>query len=246
MQIVSVNQLVKTYQGAPEPSVKGLSFTQAAGTILGLLGPNGSGKTTTISTLCGLLRPDSGEVLIDGKPVQAHLDEIKRMIGVVPQSIALFPQLSAIENLQYFGNLYGLRGKALQNKIEEFLIAFGLEKSGHKEVFKFSGGMKRRANIIAAILHDPKLLVLDEPTAGVDVQSRSLILHFLKEYNATGRSILYTSHLLEEAQSLCDEVLIIDEGRFIASGKPADLIRQYQTSNLEEVFLQLTGHSVRD
>jgi ABC-2 type transport system ATP-binding protein len=248
MSSIAVNDLYKTYQGADAPTLKGLSFTFPKGIIAGLLGPNGAGKTTTISILCGLVKADSGKVMIHGLVQDAaHREAIKRLIGIVPQQIALFPQLTAIENLTYFGNLYGLKGKALRSKIDTCLEAFGLEKSGDKEIYKFSGGMKRRANIIAAVLHSPQLLILDEPTAGVDVQSRSMIIQFLKAYNQQGVSILYTSHLLDEAQALCDEIVIMDEGKLIAQGEPLALIQQHPAcKNLEDVFLHYTGNELRD
>lgn len=248
MSGITVNELYKTYKGSAEPTLKGLTFQFEKGKIAGLLGPNGAGKTTTISILCGIVKSDMGEVFIHGlKQDAAHREAIKRLIGIVPQQIALYPQLSAVENLTYFGNLYGFKGKALQQKIMHYLELFGLEASAHKEIHKYSGGMKRRANIIAAILHDPQLLVLDEPTAGVDVQSRSMILQFLRDYNRQGASILYTSHLLEEAQSLCEEVVIMDAGKMIVHGHPLTLIREHAAcNNLEDVFLHFTGHAVRD
>ncbi|RAJ83095.1 ABC-2 type transport system ATP-binding protein [Chitinophaga dinghuensis] len=245
---IVVKDLYKTYKGAEEPTLKGLSFSFREGSIAGLLGPNGAGKTTTISIICGLVRANDGQVLINDMPQDAaHRERIKKLIGVVPQRIALYPQLSAVENLTYFGNLYGFKGKALLQRIMELLEVFGLEKSAHKEIYKYSGGMKRRANIIAAILHNPSLLVLDEPTAGVDVQSRGMILQFLRDYNRQGNSILYTSHLLEEAQSLCEEVVIMDEGQMIVQGNPKELIQSQPTcDNLEDVFLHYTGHALRD
>lgn len=248
MTSISVQNLHKTYKGALEPSLKGLSFSFPKGAIVGLLGPNGAGKTTTISILCGLVKADSGQVSIFDLPQDAaHREAIKKQVGIVPQQIALFPQLTAIENLVYFGNLYGLKGKTLRSRIDDHLQQFGLENSANKEIHRFSGGMKRRTNIIAAILHDPKLLVLDEPTAGVDVQSRSMILQFLREYNRKGVSIVYTSHLLEEAQTICSEVAIIDEGRLIVQGTPGALIQENaHCNNLEDVFLHYTGHAVRD
>lgn len=248
MTSIFVQDLHKTYKGALEPSLTGLSFSFAKGMITGLLGPNGAGKTTTISILCGLVSADRGTVRIFDLPQDAaNREEIKRHIGIVPQQIALFPQLTAIENLEYFGNLYGLKGKPLRNRIDEYLQLFGLEKNGNKEVRRFSGGMKRRTNIIASILHQPQLLILDEPTAGVDVQSRSMILQFLRDYNAQGVSIVYTSHLLDEAETLCKEVAIIDEGKLVVQGAPADLIAQHAScTDLEDVFLHYTGHAVRD
>ena len=246
--MISVHHLHKTYRGALEPSLGGLSFRFPKGSIAGLLGPNGAGKTTTISILCGLVKADTGHAEVFGlRQDMAHRESIKRLIGIVPQQIALFPQLTAVENLVYFGNLYGLKGRPLRAKIDAYLQRFGLEKNGNKEICKFSGGMKRRTNIIAALLHDPQLLVLDEPTAGVDVQSRSMILQFLREYNQQGVSILYTSHLLEEAQSLCSEVAVIDQGRLVLQGQPLALIQQHpECRNLEDVFLHYTGRAVRD
>ncbi|MEC5142362.1 ABC transporter ATP-binding protein [Chitinophaga sp. 212800010-3] len=248
MSGISVKDLHKTYKGSLEPTLKGLTFQFSKGKIAGLLGPNGAGKTTTIAILCGIVKGDSGDVAIHGIRQQAAQREaIKKMIGVVPQQIALYPQLSAVENLTYFGNLYGFKGKPLEQKIMQYLEWFGLEKSAHKEIHKYSGGMKRRANIIAAILHDPKLLILDEPTAGVDVQSRSMILQFLRDYNKQGATVLYTSHLLEEAQSICEEVVIMDGGRMIVQGNPQALIGQHAACrNLEDIFLHYTGHAVRD
>jgi ABC-2 type transport system ATP-binding protein len=248
MTSILVQDLHKTYKGALEPSLKGLSFSFPKGAIVGLLGPNGAGKTTTISILCGLIKADAGQVKIfDQSQDAANRETIKQLIGIVPQQIALFPQLTAIENLVYFGNLYGLKGKLLRNRIDEYLQVFGLEKSGHKELHRFSGGMKRRTNIIAAILHQPQLLILDEPTAGVDVQSRSMILQFLREYNRQGVSIVYTSHLLEEAQTICQEVVIVDEGKAVLQGATDELITRHpECRNLEEVFLHYTGHAVRD
>jgi ABC-2 type transport system ATP-binding protein len=248
MTSILVQDLHKTYKGALEPSLKGLNFSFPKGAIVGLLGPNGAGKTTTISILCGLVKADAGQVQIFDLPQNAtNREAIKRLIGVVPQQIALFPNLTAVENLEYFGNLYGLKGKPLRSRIDEYLQIFGLEKNGHKEVGHFSGGMKRRTNIIAAILHQPQLLVLDEPTAGVDVQSRSMILQFLRDYNQQGVSIVYTSHLLDEAQTICQEVAIIDEGKAVVQGDTTGLIARHpECRNLEDVFLHYTGHALRD
>ncbi|MVT10748.1 ATP-binding cassette domain-containing protein [Chitinophaga sp. ysch24] len=245
---MSVQDLHKTYKGALEPSLSGLSFSFPKGAMVGLLGPNGAGKTTTISILCGLVKADGGQARIFDLPQDAaNREAIKRITGIVPQQIALFPHLTAVENLTYFGNLYGMKGKPLRSRIDEYLQMFGLEKAGNKEVHRFSGGMKRRTNIIAAILHQPQLLILDEPTAGVDVQSRSMILQFLREYNNQGVSIVYTSHLLEEAQTICREVVIIDEGKVVVQGETAALIARHpECRNLEDVFLHYTGHAVRD
>jgi ABC-2 type transport system ATP-binding protein len=244
--MLQINNLHKTYRQATEPSLKGLSLAFEKNIIAGLLGPNGAGKTTTISILCGLVKADDGEVSVLGFDIKSDSEEIKKRIGVVPQSIALYPPLSVTENLQYIGKLYGIPSKLLREKIEHYLSIFGLERNAHKAIRYFSGGMKRRANIIAALLHEPELLILDEPTAGVDVQSRNMILQFLKEYNQSGHSIIYTSHHLDEAQQLCHEVAIIDHGELVVKGNPADLIHAHQVSSLELVFLHLTGSTLRD
>ncbi|WP_240612926.1 ABC transporter ATP-binding protein [Chitinophaga parva] len=249
MYSIAVQDLHKTYPGSLETTLRGLSFRFHEGKIAGLLGPNGAGKTTTISILCGLVKAGSGSVEVMGLTQDAvHREKIKSALGVVPQQIALFPQLTAYENLEYFGNLYGFKGPGLKSQILSLLEQFGLEKAAHKETGKFSGGMKRRTNIIAAILHRPRLLILDEPTAGVDVQSRTMILQFLKDYNrAEGVSILYTSHLLEEAQHLCEEVVIMDEGKQVLQGNPQTLVSANPgCRHLEDVFLHYTGHALRD
>ncbi len=244
--MLQIQQLEKTYKNAAEPSLQGLSLQFSDKSIVGLLGPNGAGKTTTISILCGLVKADAGNAMLLGMDVEKEREAIKSRIGVVPQSIALYPTLTAMENLQYIGRLYGLSTALLKERINHYLQLFGLEKSAHKAIRYYSGGMKRRANIIASLLHEPELLILDEPTAGVDVQSRNMILQFLASYNKLGHGIIYTSHLLEEAQQLCDEIAIIDHGRLVVQGKPTELMQEQQAQSLEQVFLQLTGSSLRD
>jgi ABC-2 type transport system ATP-binding protein len=244
--MLSIRNLHKTYRQSAEPSLSGLSIDFDNHIIAGLLGPNGAGKTTTISIICGLVQADEGEVQVMGLDIKKDAEAIKRVIGVVPQSIALYPTLTVTENLEYIGRLYGLDKTSIREKISHYLHLFGLEKSADKAIRHFSGGMKRRANIIASLLHDPQLLILDEPTAGVDVQSRNMILKFLKEYHQQGHSIIYTSHLLDEAQQLCDEVAIMDHGRLVVKGRPEDLMHLHGGTSLEQVFLNLTGYSVRD
>ena len=244
--MVHVQHLFKHYRNAEHPSVDDLSFTFDEGKIVGLLGPNGAGKTTTISILCGLIREYSGDVNVLGLNLKSNTEELKYKIGVVPQQIALYPELSCKENLMYYGKLYKLSGKVLAEKIDSLLRQFGLHEHANKQIRNFSGGMKRRANIIASLLNDPTLLILDEPTAGVDVQSRSMILSFLRSYNEQGHSIIYTSHLLDEAEALCHEVLIIDKGKKIIQGTPKAIIEGNDTPNLEALFLKLTGNKVRD
>lgn len=244
--MIQVKNLFKQYKNAEHPSVNDLSFSFEAGKIVGLLGPNGAGKTTTISILCGLIKEYSGDVTVMGMPIKSSAELLKMKLGVVPQQIALYPGLSCHENLKYFGSLYNIPAKSLQEKTEDLLQQFGLFEHANKLIKDFSGGMKRRANIIASLLNNPSLLILDEPTAGVDVHSRNMIISFLKSYNEAGNSIIYTSHILEEAEAICDEVLIIDHGKKIVQGEPSKLVSEYQSENLEGLFLKLTGYKLRD
>ncbi|WP_190277253.1 ABC transporter ATP-binding protein [Taibaiella lutea] len=244
---IQIENLRKHYPGAENTALQGLSLNFKKGIIAGLLGPNGAGKTTTISIICGLVKADSGLAKVLELDCSNDIIEIKKKIGVVPQQFALYPQLTGKENLEYVGRLYNIPSKSLKGKVSEMLAHFGLEKHANKRVSQYSGGMKRRANIIAGLLHNPELLILDEPTAGVDVQSRNMILDFLKQYNVQGNTIIYTSHLLEEAEKICDDVAIIDEGKLIAQASPKQLIASAEGCNsLEDVFLFYTGRTVRE
>lgn len=244
---IEIIDLHKTYKGGWSPALDGLSVRVREGQVMGLLGPNGAGKSTTINILCGLVTADKGTATIFGKDCNKHTLELRQMIGVVPQQIAMFSNLTAWENFRYIGSLYGLTARQTKDRAHDLLVRLGLDKHADKRINRYSGGMKRRANIIASLLHQPKLIILDEPTAGVDVQSRAMILDFLKEYNQQGKTIVYTSHLMEEAEQICDEVAIIDEGKFIVSGAPVQLITNTaDCKKLEDVFLHYTGHSVRD
>lgn len=245
--IIEIKDLTKTFKNATEPAVNGISFSINRNEIFGLLGPNGAGKTTTISILCGLFPPTSGKVLVDGKDLHTELSSIKNIIGIVPQDLALYPTLSARENLEFYGSMYGLHGKALKDTIETWLEKLGLQNASNKRVSTYSGGMKRRVNLIAGVLHDPKILFLDEPTVGVDVQSRNVIIKHLQEINAAGTTIIYTSHHMEEAEHFCTRVSIIDNGKILTEGTPAELISNNEGStNLENVFLNLTNRKLRD
>jgi ABC-2 type transport system ATP-binding protein len=245
--IIEIHNLTKTFKGAITPAVKDVSFFINKNEIFGLLGPNGAGKTTIISILCGLFPSSNGKVSIDGKDLEGNLKDIKQIIGVVPQDIALYPTLTARENLNFYGHMYGLSGKMLKNKIEKWLNDFGLTDAANRRISTYSGGMKRRVNLIAGILHDPKILFLDEPTVGVDVQSRNVIIDHLKELNKTGTTIIYTSHHMDEAEHFCTQVAIIDHGKIITQGSPMQLISSNRGSeNLEDVFLNLTNRKLRD
>ena len=244
--IIEIKNLYKIYTGNPRPTVNNLSLTVEKGEIFGLLGPNGAGKTTTISMMCGLRLFNSGELRICNYSVKDELEKIKPLIGVVPQDIALYPSLTAYENLKIFGGIYGLKKKALNERVDELLELFGLEKNKNRYVSKYSGGMKRRVNLIAGLLHRPQLLFLDEPTVGIDVQSRHVILENLKEFNRAGTTIVYTSHHLSEAENFCTSIALIDDGQIICQGKPEQLIAQNNVETLEELFLQKTGKKLRD
>ena len=245
--IIDIHELAKKYKGADHFSVEPLTLKIKKGEVYGLLGPNGAGKTTLISILCGLLEPTSGTFAIDGKTYDESDAELKKIIGVVPQEYALYPTLSAKENLRYFGSMYGLKGDVLKQKIDANLERLGLTKFAKKRIDTYSGGMKRRINLIAGIMHDPKVLFLDEPTVGVDVHSKNVIMEYLTEINKRGTTIIYTSHHMTEAQDFCTRIAIIDRGVIYAEGTPHELIASTPNArNLEDVFLSLTGKDLRD
>ncbi|HLU51203.1 MAG TPA: ABC transporter ATP-binding protein [Flavobacteriaceae bacterium] len=244
---IEIHNLYKKYPAAEDFSINDLSLTINPQEIFGLLGPNGAGKTTLLSMLCGLIQPTSGNFLILGDSYKNKRFSIKKRIGVVPQDIALYPTLTARENLRYFGSMYGLKGTQLSEKISEGLSFLGLEKFADKKINTFSGGMKRRVNLIAGTLHQPKVLFLDEPTVGVDVQSKNVIIDFLKKINQEGTTIIYTSHHLIEAQEFCTQIAIIENGKIYAQDTPEKLIHNTPgCKNLEEVFIALTGKELRD
>jgi ABC-2 type transport system ATP-binding protein len=245
--IIHITELYKKYKDADDFSVNNLSLLIEKNEIFGLLGPNGAGKTTLISMLCGLVKPTSGKFSINGLSYDKNATQIKETIGVVPQEYALYPTLTARENLRYFGSMYGLKGKDLRTKVDATLDHLGLLKFADKQIDTFSGGMKRRVNLIAGILHQPSVLFLDEPTVGVDVQSKNVIIDYLKELNSNGTTIIYTSHHLTEAQDFCTKIAIIDRGKIYAEGTPDGLIHKTpHAHNLEDVFISLTGKELRD
>lgn len=244
---IEILDLVKFYKGSEEPALNGVSLSVPEGEIFGLLGPNGAGKTTTINILCGMLAATSGRVQLAGFDLNNNLKEIRQLIGAVPQDTALYPTLTARENLNFFGTMYGLHGNVLRERVNHSLFVFGLEKYANRLIRTYSGGMKRRINLIAGILHKPRILFLDEPTVGIDVQSRTVILDYLKKLNGEGTTIVYTSHYMEEAEQLCSMIAIIDQGRIITEGKPAEMIGSWPGyANLESIFLHLTGRTLRD
>jgi ABC-2 type transport system ATP-binding protein len=220
--VLECRGLVKRF--GSRTAVDDVSFSIAAGETFGLLGPNGAGKTTTISMACGLLRPDAGEVHVAGHRMHPKAIEAKAAIGLVPQDIALYQDLSARENLRFFGRLQQMSGKALDSRIDEVLEVVGLADRADERIEVYSGGMMRRANIGVGLLHGPQLLVLDEPTVGVDPQSRNAILESVEALSSSGLSVLYTTHYMEEAERLCDRIAIVDEGRLVGEGTRRELI----------------------
>jgi ABC-2 type transport system ATP-binding protein len=219
-------------------AVDGVSFQVEEGQMLGLLGPNGAGKTTTVSMITGLLSPDSGQVLVGGAPLRGDADPAKRNIGVVPQELALYEELSALENLELFGSLYGLTGRALAEAIQRTLDLVQLADRRKDRVITYSGGMKRRLNLAAALLHDPRILLLDEPTVGVDPQSRNAIFDNLEALKGQGKAIVYTTHYMEEVERMCDRVVIIDHGKVIAEDTCEGLYRLLPGANVLQLQLE--------
>jgi len=238
--VIYINDLHKTYRQSPHPSVDGLTLQVEKGMFFGLLGPNGAGKTTTISILCGLISYDAGQVMIHGLDVRRKMSEIKSLIGIVPQDIALYPELTVIENLHFFGGMYGLPTVELNERINTYLHDFGLESRRRTKIGHLSGGMKRQVNLIAALLHKPTLLFLDEPTVGVDVHSRQTIIENLQLLHRNGMTIVYTSHDMKEAEQLCTYVALIHHGQIVCEGIPDELIAEASVSSLEELFIQKT------
>jgi ABC-2 type transport system ATP-binding protein len=236
--LIALDHLSKRYPQAAAPAVDDLSFAVEAGEIFSLLGPNGAGKSTTIAMLCGLLAPTGGDATIAGHSVVAQTMAVKRLIGVVPQEIALYPELSARQNLRFWGEMYDLTGKPLATRIEELLEQVGLRERGNDRIETYSGGMKRRINIAAGLIHRPQILFMDEPTVGIDPQSRRAILDLTKELNRGGMTLLYTTHYMEEAQELSDRIGIMDQGKLIALGSFAELT----TLVGDESAIHLTVH----
>jgi ABC-2 type transport system ATP-binding protein len=244
--IIDARQLVKVYRKGSNPALNGLTVSIREGEVFGLLGPNGAGKTTAISIMNTLLKPTSGTLSVCGIDALRYPPQVRGLIGFVPQEIALYQNLTVRENLRFFGQIYGLRGKELSRRVSEFLELVGLEESAGQRVFACSGGMKRRANLAAGILHRPRLLFLDEPTVGIDPQSRNLILEKLLVMKER-TTMVYTTHYMEEAESLCSHVAIMDAGHIIAEGSPEELIRRPPGyADLEALFLTLTGKQLRD
>lgn len=232
---VEVKELVKKY--GRSIVLDGLNFKIYKGEIFGLLGPNGAGKSTFISILTTLIKPTSGDILIDTFSVVKQADKIKTGIGFVPQDIALYPMLSGLDNLNFWAGIYNLKGQIKRNRVDEALSVVKLEDRAKDRVSEYSGGMKRRLNIAVALLHQPDLLVMDEPTVGVDIQSRKYIFEAVGKLRAAGRTVVFTSHYVDEMEAICDRIAILDKGGIKALGSVEELKRKYNVKNIEDILL---------
>jgi ABC-2 type transport system ATP-binding protein len=231
--LVEISGLTKVYRGMERPALDDLSLAIRPGSFFGLLGPNGAGKSTLISILCGLLGPTRGQVQVGGNDVRAAADAVKGRIGLVPQDLALYPVLTARENLRFFGRMQGLSGARLRARVDACLAIARLEGLADRRAETYSGGLKRRLNLVIGLIHEPQLLILDEPTVGIDPQSRHFIHQSLRELHAGGMTLIYSTHYMEEAEQLCDYIAIIDHGRILARGSLPELLRQYHDGAIE-------------
>lgn len=243
---INIHDLAFQYAGQPKPVFSGLSLEVMTGERFGLFGPNGAGKTTLMSCMSGLLSFHHGSISLLGTQVLPHHKTVNTLYGLVPQDFSFYQELSPAENLAFFGAWYGLRKKQVKQKTAELLEVLGLADVANKQVQNFSGGMKRRVNLAIGIMHEPKLLFLDEPTVGVDVQTRHAIIEYLKHLNENGTTLVYTSHQLKEAEELCTQIALLDEGRIIAKGTLQQLLAANSETNLEGLFIKLTGRAYRD
>lgn len=243
-KIIEVKNLKKSYKN--NKALDGLDFDLYEGEILGILGPNGAGKSTTINILSTILKKDEGEITYFGMSTEKNLKYIKANLGVVPQDIALYEDITAYKNIDFFASLYGLKKQNLKDAVEYALKFVGLEDRKNDLPKHYSGGMKRRLNIACSIAHKPKILILDEPTVGIDPQSRNHILTSLRELQKEGTTIIYTTHYMDEIEEIADRVIIVDKGKKIEDGKIGELLTKYDETSLEDLFLNLTGRSLRD
>lgn len=239
MAAINIEHLYKTYRGTDKPAVDDLSLSVDEGEFFGLLGANGAGKTTTLSILCGLRHYTQGRVEVVGKDVAREMRDIRPLIGVVPQEYALYPELTATENLDVFGGIYGIDKATLKQRIAELADTLNVNDLMKQRIGHMSGGQKRRFNLMAGLLHQPKILFLDEPTVGIDVKSQQTIIDYLKYLHQQGTTIIYTSHLMQEAETLCTRVAIMNQGKLVAAGAPKQLLEQHGAASLHDLCLTL-------
>ena len=243
---VNIENLEFTYRDMPGTLFSKLNLKVATGESFGIFGPNGAGKTTLMNIMTGLISYTGGSVRLLDQEVKTKRKAFNRLFGFVPQDFSFYTELSPVENLEFFGAWAGLSGSEIKTRINELLTVLGLSDVRNKQVQKFSGGMKRRVNLAIAVIHHPKILFLDEPTVGVDVQTRYAIIDYLKQLNQEGMTLIYTSHQLHEAESLCRKIAMIDEGKIIVHDTLENLLSTHQQDGLEGLFLTLTGKSYRD
>lgn len=241
---IIIENLTKKFKDVT--AVDNLSLIVPEGELFGLLGPNGAGKTTTINILCGILQPTRGSVIVKGYNVVKEPEKVKAFIGVCPQDTAVFDYLTGRENIEFFGSLHLMPKDNLNQNINILLEQMGLKEDADRRVQKYSGGMRRRVNLAMALIHDPQIAFLDEPTVAMDPQSRRAVWDFIKGLQEKGTTIILTTHYMEEAEELCDRVGIIDYGKLIALDSPDQLKDQFKVKNLEEVFIELTGRRIRE
>jgi ABC-2 type transport system ATP-binding protein len=242
--MIKIANLAKSFDSLR--AVDDISFEVEKGEIFGLLGPNGAGKTTTIAMISGLLKPDAGKILIDSLDLEVDYKKIKKIMGVVPQDMAFYEDLSASENLRFWGELHGLGRKTIEERIEYYLEKTGLSGRETEPLKKYSGGMKRRINLIIGLIHRPKLLLLDEPTIGIDVQTRLNIYELIKDAASQGTTVLYTTHNLQEAEELCHRIAIMDQGRILALGTLAELIKIVGEKDIALISGKFNAEKVRN
>jgi len=247
---IEVKNLRKIYKGRKVieevKAVDGISFFINKGEIFGLLGPNGAGKTTTINILCGLLNQTEGDAFVGGYNIKKDLSKIKELIGVCPQQASVYQYLNAKENIKLFGNLHLVKKDIINERMEKFLELLGLAKASNRAAKKYSGGMLRQLNLIVALISDPPILFLDEPTVGMDARVRRTTWEFINSLKDTNKTVLLTTHYIEEAEALCDRVAIIDFGKLVALGPPKELIEKHNAKDLEGVFLKITGRRIME
>lgn len=243
---VSIEALGFRYAGQPNPCFNQLQLQVAEGERFGLFGPNGAGKTTLMNCMTGLLSYQEGSIQLLGNEIKQRNKSTNQLFGFVPQDFSFYQELSPVENLAFFGAWSGLHKQEVKKRTAQLLEVMGLADVKNKPVQKFSGGMKRRVNLAIGVIHSPRILFLDEPTVGVDVQTRQAIIHYLKELNKQGTTLIYTSHQLGEAEELCDTIALIDEGKIIAHNTLNHLLAEHKEDGLEGLFIQLTGKAYRD
>jgi len=245
---IEVADLKKYFEGKKNiesvKAVDGISFQVKNGELFGLLGPNGAGKTTTINMLCGLLKPTEGTAIVGGYDVRKNLNEVKKLISICPQEASVFPFLTGRENIEYFGNMHLMSKEKINERVEKLLKLLDFYEASKRKAKHYSGGMKRQLNLLVALINEPNILFLDEPTVGMDPRIRRKTWEFISSLKEQDKTIILTTHYIEEAEALCDRVAIIDYGKLVALGPPKKLMEEHESKNLEEVFLKITGRRI--